>query len=71
MASSLHLLAAWLRGESPQVVDWTALIREANEHLVAPALYRAVADNGTLRVPDDVSFASFDTARNARLLWKT
>ena len=72
MASSLHLLAAWLRGESPQVVDWTALIREANEHLVAPALYRAVADNSGLRVPDDVKaylrlIHELNCARNARL----
>jgi hypothetical protein len=45
-------LADALRGEAKGSVDWLGLIREANDHLVGPALHEIVSQNTT--IPDDV-----------------
>ena len=50
--SLLEALAACLRGRPPPLPNWDAIVREANEHLVAPALGAALADTP---LPDDLS----------------
>src|SRR5262245_51579486 len=72
MTPSLLLLAACLRRDIPEVSDWSALILEANEHLVAPALYRAVADGAAPAIPEDVKrylrlIYKMNSARNEQL----
>jgi hypothetical protein len=50
--SALEALAACLRGCPPPAPDWDAIVREANEHLVAPALGAALA---AVPLPEDLS----------------
>jgi hypothetical protein len=52
--SGVEALAACLRGRPPQPPDWNEIIRQANEHLVAPALGDALARQDLVRVPDDL-----------------
>src|SRR4051812_43313834 len=52
--SGVEALAACLRGRPPQPLDWNEIIREANEHLVSPALGDALARQDLVRVPDDL-----------------
>ena len=72
MTPPIFLLAACLRRDIPEISDWYALILEANEHLVAPALYRAVSNNSAVELPEDVEsylhlIYKMNSARNEQL----
>lgn len=73
-STQLRELAACLRGELPDTLDWDQVIRLANEHLLGPRLYRSIAASaGAERAdPEAMDYlASLDAAnseRNARLL---
>ncbi len=51
---ALAALLRCLRGQPADPVDWSAVFRIANDHLLTPALYRALADAHRLsRLPRD------------------
>lgn len=74
IVARLQSLAACLRGDLPQALDWDTIIPLANDHLLGPRLYRGVAASaGAAQAdPEAIDYlASLDAAnreRNARLL---
>ncbi|MGV8989158.1 MAG: nucleotidyltransferase family protein [Cypionkella sp.] len=74
VATHLQHLAACLRGELPNGINWDEVIRLANDHLLGPRLYRSVAASAHagLADPEAMTYlAGLDGAnreRNARLL---